>query len=51
VPKSEVVRQQELAAQRGVEFYKVSRKAKEMAAPDDDEDSEAALIRKFKNEQ
>lgn len=44
VPKSELVRQQELAAKKGVEFYKITRKAKEMSALDDDDDSEAALI-------
>ena len=50
-PKSELVRQQELTAKKGVEFYKITRKAKEMSALDDDDDSEAALIRKFRNEQ
>ena len=57
IPKSEFVREQELAANSGVEFYKITRKAKEMSAidaqddDDDDEDSEAALIRKFQAEQ
>lgn len=50
------MREQELAASSGVEFYKITRKAKEMSAidaedDDDDEDSEAALIRKFQAEQ
>ena len=58
IPKSEFVREQELAENSGVEFYKITRKAKEMSAIDaeddeeaEDEDSEAALIRKFQAEQ
>lgn len=57
IPKSEFVRDQELAANSGVEFYKITRKVKDMSAIDaedddeaEDEDSEAALIRKFQSE-